>query len=608
MLVSSLLQAAWSEGRDLDLAALIAQVQTPPFDRVGVLDLESFFKADDRFALAMSLNTVLAAPGFEMWRTGEPLDVGRLLFTPEGRPRCSIVSIAHLSDAERMSVVTLLLNAAVSWMRAQPGTSSLRALLYMDEVFGFFPPVAEPPSKRPLLTLLKQARAYGLGVVLATQNPVDLDYKGLSNAGTWLIGRLQAERDKARLLEGLEGAGTEHFDRDETERTIAGLGKRIFLMHNVHETKPVVFETRWAMSYLRGPLTRDQIATLMAAQKAAAPPAPAPAASEAGTPGAAAAPPGSAAPTLDPDIPRTYLPIRVAAPAGASIVYRPFALGAATVHVSDRKRELDARSQIVVLAPIGDGAVNVDWAESVEAGVAVGELAAAGAEGAYEPIPAAALKPASYRAWQRDLVDWAVATQGVELLASTRLRLVSRPGEDEGAFRARIALAGRETRDGSAEKLRARYEPKLAALEERIRKAQQAVSRESEQARGAGLQTAISLGATVLGFLLGRKRASAGTVGRATSVLRGAGRTMDQRGDVGRAKETVETLKERLAELEAEFAAESAKIERAADPAAEDIERVTVAPKKAGVDVQLVALAFAPHVQGAGGALTPAWR
>ncbi|HEU5287179.1 MAG TPA: ATP-binding protein, partial [Candidatus Limnocylindria bacterium] len=266
VLISTLLTNAWSEGKDLDIAALVGQVQKPPVGRIGVMDLESFYPEKERQKLALALNNLLAAPGFSTWLEGVPMDIATLLRTPEGKPRVAIVSIAHLSDEERMFFVSLLLNQILGWMRAQSGTTSLRALLYMDEIFGFFPPVAAPPSKRPLLTLLKQARAFGLGVVLATQNPVDLDYKGLANAGTWLLGRLQTERDKARVLEGLEGVAASanaSFDRAEMDTMLAGLGNRIFLMNNVHEDGPRLLETRWAMSYLRGPLTREQIKTLM---------------------------------------------------------------------------------------------------------------------------------------------------------------------------------------------------------------------------------------------------------------------------------------------------------------------------------------------------------
>ncbi|MBE0591128.1 MAG: ATP-binding protein, partial [Gemmatimonadales bacterium] len=267
ILLSNIFQIAWQDGRDLDLGSLIAQVQNPPFDKIGVMAVNAFYPPSDRMDLSLRLNGLVASPSFAGWLEGEPLDVQRLLWTHDGRPRVAIMSLAHLSDAERMFFVTLLLNEVVAWMRSQPGTPSLRALLYMDEVFGYFPPTANPPSKTPMLTLLKQARAYGLGVVLATQNPVDLDYKGLSNAGTWFLGRLQTERDKMRVIEGLEGASATAgagFDRQRTERLLAGLKNRLFLMHNVHDDAPVLFHTRWALSYLRGPLTRTQIQTLMA--------------------------------------------------------------------------------------------------------------------------------------------------------------------------------------------------------------------------------------------------------------------------------------------------------------------------------------------------------
>ena len=277
ILIANLLTKAWSAGQGLDLGALITQIQKPPMATVGALDLESFYPAKERAQLAVKINNLLASPGFNAWLEGVPLDVGQLLRSESGKPRVAIVSIAHLSEAERMFFVSLLLNQVLDWARAQSGTTSLRAVLYMDEIFGYFPPVAEPPSKRPLLTLLKQARAFGLGIVLATQNPVDLDYKGLANAGTWFLGRLQTERDKARVLEGLESASAAahaEFDKGEIGKLLSGLSQRIFLMHNVHEDAPVVFESRWAMSYLRGPLTRDQIKRLMDGKRPAASAAP----------------------------------------------------------------------------------------------------------------------------------------------------------------------------------------------------------------------------------------------------------------------------------------------------------------------------------------------
>ena len=259
ILLANIFQTAWSQNKSLDLTELILQVQTPPFDKLGAFSVDTFFPAKDRMSLALQINNILAAPSFDMWRSGQPLDISRLLFASDGRPRHSIFYLAHLSDSERMFFVTILFSAVETWMRTQPGATSLRALLYMDEIFGYLPPTANPPSKEPLLRMLKQARAFGLGLVLATQNPVDVDYKALSNAGTWFIGKLQTEQDKQRLLDGLESAAAGALDRGAMDQLISGLGKRVFIMQNVHEKQPVVFETRWTMNFLAGPMTRAQI-------------------------------------------------------------------------------------------------------------------------------------------------------------------------------------------------------------------------------------------------------------------------------------------------------------------------------------------------------------
>jgi ribosomal protein L12E/L44/L45/RPP1/RPP2 len=403
ILISTLLSAAWSAGTDLDLETIVTQVQKPPMPRIGALDLETFYPAKDRGELALRINGLIASPGFAGWLQGEALDVAALLRTQAGKPRVSIFSIAHLGDAERMFFVTLLLNEIVGWVRTQSGTTSLRALLYMDEIFGFFPPVAEPPSKRPMLNLLKQARAFGLGVVLTTQNPVDLDYKGLANTGTWFLGRLQTERDKQRVLEGLEGAAAAQnasFDRKQMGELLAGLTSRVFLLNNVHEDAPVVFESRWAMSFLRGPLTREQIKVLM----------------------------------------------------------------------KDRR-------------------------------------------------PQAAAAPA------------ATATRD------------ARAADDQQA---------REKRDAAVEELRAKYAPKIHRAEEKLRHAQQVVEREKGQVRTAGLQTAVSAGATILTAMFGRKKLSYSTIGRGTTTARGAARAMEQQQDVERAKANVQAAQQELDDLNAE--------------------------------------------------------
>src|SRR5512134_3198509 len=401
ILLSTILDQTWKNGEDLDLAALIHAIQSPPVSKIGVMDVDSFFPEKDRFALAMKLNNLLAAPGFQAWLEGEALDIRQLLYGPSGKPRLAIFSIAHLNDAERMFFVTLLLSQMVGWMRAQSGTTSLRALLYMDEIFGYFPPVANPPSKLPLLTLLKQARAFGLGVVLATQNPVDLDYKGLANTGTWFIGRLQTERDKARVLEGLEGASAgsgKKFDKGRMERILAGLGNRIFLMNNVHEDEPVVFETRWCLSYLRGPLTRTHIKMLMdpvkresSSVKRQAPE------KTAASPAASRLAPHASRPMLPPDVPQQFVPLRGTQPPESELVYVPMLLGSARVRFSDAKSGTDTTQDVTALAPMTDGVVTVDWDHAATAELAVADLEQGPSEGAkFHPLPASAGKAKNY--------------------------------------------------------------------------------------------------------------------------------------------------------------------------------------------------------------------
>ena len=633
ILIATILDTAWRQGQELDLAGLIQQIQTPPVKRVGVLDLEAFFPSKDRFALAMSLNNLLAAPGFGAWMEGEPLDVDALLHTTEGKPRVAVVSIAHLNDAERMFFVSLLLNQVVGWMRTQSGTTSLRALLYMDEIFGFFPPVANPPSKTPLLTLLKQARAFGVGVVLATQNPVDLDYKGLSNTGTWLIGRLQTERDKARVLDGLEGAAGsagQGFDRAALERILSGLSSRVFLMNNVHEDHPVVFESRWVMSYLRGPLTRGQIKSLMDARRAvpapsvtpaaktapAAPAAPAarPVAPTGGKVSRAAAPPAVAAtaggqrPLLPPDVPQQFVPAHGAVPAGCSLYYQPMLVGAAQVRVTDAKSGVDVSRDLVYLTAITDDAVPVAWDQASAVAFATSDLAPApDGQAAFAELPAAAGKKKSYDGWSRDFAAWLLQSQKVELLRSPSLKAVSKPGESERDFRVRLQESTRQERDRASEALRQKYAPKVAALQERRRRAEQAVERESEQAKQQGIQTAISVGATILGAFLGRKSISVSTIGRATTAARGAGRVLKETQDVGRAKETVAAVDEAIAALDAEFKAEADAAGASTDPLTEPLETLALKPARQNISVRLVALAWAPCWRDRAGAITPAW-
>ena len=591
ILLSTIIDMTWRQGQDLDIARLIQLIQTPPVQKVGVMDLDTFFPAAKRFELAMSLNSLLAAPGFGAWMQGEPLDVQRLLYTRAGKPRVAIMSIAHLSDAERMFFVALLLNQVLGWMRQQPGTTSLRAIVYMDEIAGYLPPVANPASKAPMLTLLKQARAFGVGMVLATQNPMDLDYKALSNAGTWLVGRLQTDRDQARVLDGLEGAASAtggSFDRSAMSTLISGLGKRQFLLHNVHEDHPEVFESRWAMSYLRGPLTRVQIKALTGKQGATGLSAEAASAAKADAQGAEGAP--SSSWVLPPGIDQYFAPGR----AGAS--YAPMVLGAADVRFTDPKSGVDVTRKTVVVTAITSDPIPVDWDGAADAGFDVGQLSTEQpAQALFQPLPPAASKARNYADWSKSFVTWLSTSQQVTLYRSAVTGISSSGSESEGDFRARLQHASRERRDQAVAELRQKYAPKVAALEERLRRAQQSVEKEKSQATGQWIQTGLSIGATVIGMLTSRKTISATNIGRATTAARGMGRGMQQYEDVSRAKDTVESVQQDLDAANADLAKQIETLDTGYDAQTEKLDTIAIKPKRTGITVQLVALAWVPH-------------
>jgi hypothetical protein len=569
-----------------DLPRLVEWILRPPFDRLGVMDLESFFPAQDRQELALRFNSVLATPGFDVWMAGEPPDVGRMLFTPEGRPRIAIISVAHLDDAQRMMAVSLILNAALDWTRRQSGTPSLRALLYMDEVFGYLPPVANPPSKLPLLTLLKQARASGVGVMLATQNPVDLDYKALSNTGTWFLGKLQTERDKARVMDGLEGLSST-WTREQLDQTLSALRSRVFLMHNVHEKEPVTYETRWTLSYLRGPLTRDELRRAIGGT-------PQPMASPARPGEVASSAPSSPAPHDKPVLPagisEYYLPA-----ASAPEVYEPVLYGSALVHYTDARRGIDLSSVVHAVTPITDSAVAVDWDAASPTDVAPDDLlkAPTGASVRFGVLPAAARNPRSYAAWTGDFEQWIARARPLRLFSAPAFKLSSKPGETEAEFTARVQQAGRERRDAAVEKLRAKYAPKVARAAGKVRRTEDSVAREQQQASQQQMQTAVSFGATLLGAVLGRKAVSMSTLGRATTAARGVSRSSKEAADVAQAQERQREAEEELQAIEAELEREVQAIQDAAPGAA--IETTDIKAKKTRVDVRLVTLAWKPQ-------------
>ena len=538
-LLSAILQQAWKSGQSPDLAALIAAVQDPPFDKIGVLSLDEFFPARQRRGLVMALNNLLASPGFATWREGEPLDIARLLHTPEGKPRLAVLSIAHLSDAERMFFVTTLLEEVIAWMRRQPGTPSLRALLYMDEIFGYLPPIANPPSKGPLLLLLKQARAFGLGILVATQNPADLDYKALANCGTWFIGRLQTDRDKQRVLEGLESASAGRgADRAKLTELLNALGKRIFLLNSVHEPAPKLFTTRWTMSYLRGPLTREQIRTLMDNAERPAP-APAPLPATAAEPAAASPEPPAAEPGV----------WQLVADGNGQVLHPSLGLRIRATFAS-RRPSAEAPAEVLVSVPFGpDG--KPSWKHASVAGPSHQTHPPVPHSGpVFAPVNAAALQAAQHQAWQME-----ARTQLGESLEVPVLRegkITGAPFETDAEFRLRLEQAAREERDETVQVIRRKYETKLRTAADKVNRAREAMARQKSQARSAQVQTAISVGTSVLGALFGKKASGLGHITRAGTAARGATRAMKESADVGTAEEKLAAAEAAAAELEAE--------------------------------------------------------
>jgi hypothetical protein len=620
ILLANVFQASWLSGKDLTLPSIIQLIQKPPMTQIGALDLESFYPAKDRFQLAMSLNNLLASPGFDSWLKGEALDIDRLLYTQDGKPRATIFSIAHLDDSQRMFFTSLLLNQLLSWMRAQSGTTSLRCVFYMDEIFGYFPPSANPPTKKPLLTLMKQARAFGLGVVLATQNPVDIDYKGLSNAGTWFIGRLQTERDKMRVLDGLEGAAAENsssagFDRASMDKLLSKLGSRVFLMNNVHDHEPTVFQSRWTLSYLRGPLTRDQIKTLMRARAAAStatevPAQPVSTASAAiptaQTMGTAA---GGTKPMLSPDIHEYFLPLRQALPPDGTLIYKPRIIAVANVHFADSKSKTDTTLQYTLLSgPPTPGMPSVDWSAAEPAKVFMEQLVPMPeAHASFEALGTGMSDARAFSTWSKEFITWLYNNKRLKLFKSELTDQYSKPRESERDFRIRLTQVAREQRDEAAAALKARYAPKVTALETRLKRAQQEIDKQQAQARDQQMQSAISVGATVLGAFMGRKRIST-TIDRAATAARKMGKASQEQMDVEHAVQTADALLAQISSLNAEFAREMADLEGKFDPVNTPLSALDIAPKKTNITAVLIGLAWAPFIRDSAGKEMPGWH
>jgi len=579
ILLSNLFEHHWSRNEDLDLTKLIMGIQQPPMAKLGVFDLETFYPEKDRFKLAMDFNTLVASPSFRNWLAGEDLDIDKLYFTADGKPRHSIFYIAHLSETERMFFVTLLLNNLITWMRRQSGTS-----------------------------ILKQGRAFGVGAVLVTQNPVDIDYKGLANAGTWFIGKMQTERDKARVLDGLKGAIAEAGQSANMDfgALISSLSTRKFLLHNVHADAPVVFNTRWVMSYLSGPMTRPQIKTLMERKKAAArsinvsaPVASIKDASTSVEPAAAMAVP----PSIDPSIEQKFFAVwKTPSEAGLSsmadkkLKYEPHVLAIGKVRFNDDKRDVDLVKDIAVLthAPDEFGRVNWDDAQTVEnweKALFDNPDHPDNIEVSYNDVPESMNTAKELRSVEKEFANWIYDEQRHEVLQHAKLKMVRKAEESVNAFLMRVETATKELRDEDMDELQESYEKKLDKIEDKIRKEERDLSEAEAEKADRRNDELLNVASTVFGAVFGGRR-SRRSFSSVTSKRRMSRRASEK---IEESKEDLKELEFDYDEMKKEMSEKLNEIKEEYEEFANKVSKMEVKPRKTDVKVSKVLLVWYPY-------------
>jgi hypothetical protein len=627
ILLSNIFQNAWSLNKSLDLTELILQIQTPPFEKLGAFPVDTFFPNKDRMALALQINNILAAPTFDTWRSGENLNVASLLFTEDGRPRHNVFYLAHLSDSERMFFVTILLSAIETWMRTQPGATSLRALLYMDEIFGYLPPTAMPPSKQPLLRMLKQARAFGLGLVLATQNPVDVDYKALSNAGTWFIGKLQTEQDKQRLLDGLESAAAGALDRTAIDKLISGLGKRIFIMQNVHEKQPIVFQTRWTMNFLAGPMTRTQIPALNklagAEKEGTTPGTPvertnvpsnpseqfrerinSPEIKVAGGIPSRTSSGSATRPSIPTGFPEFFLPLnqsftKALEKSGKSmpeeaemtgILYRAMIIASAQVRFTDRRYGLDLQQEKSVLVNKLDQRGVVHWDEFIRKVPSEKEMDPAPDPQARFASPEGTISEARLlSALQKEFSEWVYRTSRVMIRTNTTLGVFATPDVAQVDFIKACADAAREARDADLAKASATLDRQIAAIQEKLNREERELEQDRNELDERKREEMVA-GAETVFSLLGGKRSR-----RISATMSKHRMTEQSKGDVQESVDAIAEYKQQLAQLEETRQQAQAEADARWGNSVNNITEIPILPKKADVYVGLFGVAWMPH-------------
>ncbi len=599
ILLATIIETFWREGRDLDLATLVGQVPTPPFRKLGVFDVDTFFPEKDRTDLAMRLNGLLASPSFASWLEGSPLDIADML-TGGDRARAAIVYLSHLSDTERQFVVTLLLSKLVTWFRSQSGTSDLRALVYMDEVFGFAPPTAEPPSKKPILTIFKQARAHGVGMILSTQNPVDLDYKAMSNAGTWLVGRLQTENDKKRILEGMESA-TGAVDIETYDRLISDLEKRQFVLSTTKSVQPILFGTRWAMSYLAGPLTRDQVSTLMhdrAGREVTTETPPASIAPGTTQTAPLATPVDDESVPVMPDTPETVQTVFLdpaaawAGEVGADPTGTRYeAAAAATVNLVYDDTRAGVSHQEVFEAIIYPLAAVLDPASIREVDHDARDLRSENPAGAAFALPGVDISTkAFWTGLESDLKSHLVAARKVTVFKNAALKTYSRPGETREDFVARVTGIAEQAVDEAIAALRDKYRARLERAQTSLSKAENRVADLEATAGSKQTEELVSGAGDIIGVLFGgRKRSNPlGQAARRRSA------SSQARARAENARAALDEDRAELDELGADLEEEVADLEDQFGAKVESLEEVEIPLEKTDIRVAELKLVWIP--------------
>jgi len=620
ILLSNIFEEAWKAGKDLDLATLITNLQSPPFDKLGVFSLDQFYPEKERFSLAMQLNNFLAAPSFHTWLEGQPLDIGKILWSPSGKPRHSVFYLAHLNDQERMFFITLLYTAIESWMRTQKGSNSLRVMVYFDEIHGYLPPVSNPPSKNIILRMLKQARAFGVGLVLSTQNPVDVDYKGLSNAGTWLIGRLQTDQDKARLLDGLEGAAP-GVDRRSFDRMISLIGKRVFLLHNVHDSKAKTFYTRWALNYLPGPMTRAQIPAINALVKAEEQVVEQPSVSTASVKHTDS-PTGlrDVAPVLPGSVPTFYFPINrglsdaLQEAAGRlpvetsrpQYLYQPVLVGQARAVYLARKYNISEEVEFAVRIDEMRKRGLVRWENHLVDALDLNILEDS-------PLPEAvfgdldnlsSVDGKAIKDLEIDFVDWIYRTQTLKLRINPVLDVVAGPGASDEEFQRQSEKAVQEKQKAELDALMKKHTSQLKTLEDKLAREENRLENYKSQLSHRRIEEVGKHAETVLGMLTGRSRS-------VSSSLTKRRMTSQTKANVDKSELEIKNITRDIERLKADQDEEFSKVEQKWAEAINKVVEEPVSAFKKDIYIDRFGLLWLPYyafIEGDDQVIVPAFR